>query len=112
MQQPCQRELRGRYRFLCGDLFEQLDKLEIVLEVVTLKSRQAIAPRGVAGGEILDVGDDADEQPSSERTIGDEANAELADRRQYLGLDVSREQRVFGLQRRDPMDCVRSFECR
>ena len=48
------------------------------------------------------------EEAAAERGVGDEADAELAQRRQHLVLDVAAEQRVLALDRGDGVDGVRA----
>ena len=45
-------------------------------------------------------------KPRPSGRVGDEADAELAQRRQDLGFDVARPQRIFGLDRGERMGLV------
>jgi hypothetical protein len=54
--------------------------------------------------------DPAREKAAAERAVGDEADPELADRRQDLVLDVASPERVLALQGRDRVDGVRAAD--
>src|SRR5207302_8238876 len=56
--------------------------------------------------------DPSGEEAAAERTVGDEADPELAAGRQDLLLRVAAPQRVFALQRRDRVDRVRATDRR
>ena len=75
-------------------------------EVLLLEARAA-APE-VLLVEVVDRADPAGEEAAAERAVGDEADPELAHRRQDLRLGIARPERVLGLQRRDRMDGVRA----
>ena len=58
--------------------------------------------------ELVGRREPAGEKAATERAVRDEADAELADRRQHLGFRVARPQRPLGLQRGDRVDGVRA----
>ena len=60
--------------------------------------------------ELVGGAEAAAEEAAPERRVGDEADAELAQRRQDLRLDVARPQRVLGLHRGDRVDGVRAAD--
>ena len=58
--------------------------------------------------QVVGRADPAGEEAAAERAVGDEADPELAHRRQDLGLGLARPERVLGLQRRDRVDGMRA----
>src|SRR5712692_7406312 len=100
-EQPCKRELAGCAPFLARERFDAPDKIEILLEVLPLKTRMVLAP--IVLGNVFRSLDLAREEAAAERTVGDEADAELANGWQDLVLDVAGPQRVFRLQCGDGM---------
>src|SRR2546428_13730848 len=80
------------------------DEIEILLEVVALKARMVLAP--IIVGNVFRTFDLTGEESAAEGTVGDEADPELADRRQDLVLHAAAPQRVLRLQAGDGMDRV------
>ena len=76
----------------------------LLLEVLAGEARVGLAP--VVVGELLGGADRAGEEAVAERRVGHEADAQLAQQRQQLGLRVTGPQRVLGLQRGDRVDGV------
>ena len=106
MEQPRDGELAGRDALLGSDLLHALDEVEVALEVLALEAR--VGPAEVVLGEIVGRRDLAGEEAAPERAVGDEADAELADRREDLVLGVARPERVLGLKRADRVDLMRA----
>src|SRR4051794_25930277 len=97
-QHPRQRELAGGDALLLGELADLGCEQLVALEVLTREARVAAAE--VALVELLlGVGEPAGQEPAPDRRVGDEADAELAQRGEDLRLDVARPQRVFALDR-------------
>ena len=84
------------------------DEREVAAQVLLLEARPA--PAEVALLQVVDRADPPGEEAAAERAVGDEADSELADGRQDLGLGITRPERVLGLQRRDRMDGVRAAD--
>ncbi len=55
----------------------------------------------VIGVELIETADRARKEPAAERRVGNEADAELAQRGEDVGLHVAAPDGVLGLQRRD-----------
>ncbi len=64
----------------------------------------------VALVELVGRAEPTRQEAASERRVGDERDAELLQRRQDLGLDVARPQRVLRLHRRDRVHSVRAAD--
>jgi hypothetical protein len=75
-EHPGERELRGGALVLLRDLFHPRDQLEILVEVLTLKSR-VLSPE-IVGGEIIDALDLSGEESAAERAVRDEPDVEEA----------------------------------
>src|SRR5262249_30721350 len=60
----------------------------------------------IGRNEIVALAECAAQEAAAKRRIGNEADAELLQRWQNLGLDVARPQRIFGLDRADRMSLV------
>jgi hypothetical protein len=86
MEYPRQGELRRRDPLLGGDLLDALDELKIAREVLPLQAR--VMPADVVGVEVVRRAEPAGQEPSAQRAVGDETDAELADRPQDLVLGV------------------------
>ena len=87
-----------------------VDDREVALEVLAGEARVGLAP--VVVGEVVDGADLPGEQAVAERRVGHEPDAELAQQRQDLGLEVAGPQRVLGLQRGDRVHGVRAADRR
>src|SRR6266511_1468055 len=89
---------------LVGDRAHLLDELQVALEVRSQEARVLSAK--VLWVEIVERADPAREEATAERAVGNEADSELAQRRQDLDLRITAPERVLGLQRRDGVDNV------
>ena len=67
----------------------------VALGVLAAEARLGAPP--VVGVELVGRAEAAGEEAAAERGVGDEADAELAQRRQHLVLDVAAEERVLAL---------------
>src|SRR3954464_14639784 len=85
---PGECELRGRALLLLRDLFDFLDELQILFEVVALKAR--VLSSEIIHGKIFRAFDLARQESTTEGAVGDEADAEHAQ-----GI----EQSIFGIAR-------------
>jgi hypothetical protein len=103
---PCERDLRGRGALLLGDLADPLHDLHVALEVLALEAR--VVATEVALRDLLGRAEATRQEATTERAVGDEADAELAGGRQDRVLHVARPQRVLGLERGDRMHLVRA----
>src|SRR6185437_7074180 len=81
---PCERDLRGRRPVRLGDGADALDDREVLVEVLALEARLAVAE--VARVEVVEAGERAGEEAAPEWAVRHEADPELAHRRQELGL--------------------------
>ena len=70
-----------------GDGLDLVDDAEVLLEVALGEARVGLAP--VVVGELLAGADRPGEEAVPERRVGHEADAELAQQRQQLGLRVT-----------------------
>ena len=77
----------GTTLVLLCDLFDPRDQLEILLEVLTLKSR-VLSPE-IVSGEIINVLDLSGQESASERTVGDETDIEKAQRIEQTVLGIA-----------------------
>ncbi len=84
---------------LGGDGLDLVDDAQVALEVLAGEARVGLAP--VVVGPLVGGADRAGEEAVAERRIGHEADAQLAQQRQQLGLRVTGPQGVLGLQRGD-----------
>src|SRR5439155_706714 len=109
-QHPRERDLRGGAALRGCELLDSLDQLEVLLEVLALEAR-VVAPE-IAFLEVVGRADPPGEEAAAKRAVGDEADAELADRRQDLILDVPAPERVLGLQGGDRVDGERAVDRR
>ena len=91
-----ERDLSGRTALGLGELVHRLDDGDVGGQVVALESR--LVPAEVRLVEIVDGAQGAGKEPSPERAVGDEPDAELAQGGQDLLLGVARPDRVLGLQ--------------
>ena len=80
--------------------------VEIALEVLALKAGRV--PPEIVVRQIFRGFGSGRQEPAPERTVGDEADAQLAARRKQPVLGIAREQRVLGLERGDRMHGVRA----
>src|SRR5206468_1650564 len=96
---PRQDELARRDALLGGELLDPLDELEVLLEVNSLEAWALTAK--IVLVEILGGAKPSREEPAPEGAVGDEADAELAHRRQHLVLWIACPQRVLRLECRD-----------
>ena len=79
-EQPRERKLRGGASFARRELRDGIDETKIAGEVLTLEPRVVAAP--VIRREIVGRLVAAGQKPASERAVRDEADPELAARRQ------------------------------
>src|SRR5207237_7960792 len=102
--QPRQRELRRRDAFFRGDFFNALDDGDVALEIAVLETwiLAAIVIRLECVGRF----DLAAQKSAADRRVGNEADAELARRRQDVVLRIARPKRVLALKCRDRMNGV------
>src|ERR687893_539186 len=96
VQQPCQRKLAGGHAFFVRYLFDPIDQLQVLLEVLALEARRG-APE-VALRQVLEPLDLPGQEAAPQRTVSNKAYTQLAHRRQYLVLHVAAPQRVLRLQ--------------
>src|SRR6266545_6839367 len=104
VEQPCQCELAGRAPLLTGERFDATHEIQVLLEVLALKAWMVLAP--VAVGDVFGTLYLACEESPAERTVGDEADPELAHGGQDLVLHVAAPQRVLRLEGGDRMHRV------
>ena len=76
--------------------FDRRQQVQVLFKIAFLKSRMGVT--AVGRKEIVAVLEGAGEETAPKRTIGDKANAKLAQCRQDLVFDVARPQGIFGLQ--------------
>ena len=91
-----ERDLAGRAALGRGELVDDLDDGDVVGQVVPLEPGLVAAE--VALVQVVERAHGAGEEAAPERAVGDEADAELAQRGQDLLLRVARPDRVLGLQ--------------
>src|SRR5215203_619375 len=96
MQQPCQGKLAGGYAFFVRYLFDPIDQLQVLLEVLALKARRG-APE-VALRQVLEPLDSLGQEATPQRAVSNKAYIQLAHHRQDLILHVADPQRVLRLQ--------------
>ena len=96
--------MRGGGADLGADGLHLVDDRQVAGEVLTGEPGVGLAP--VVVGEVVDRADLAGEQAVSERGVRDQADAELAQQREDLGLEVAGPQGVLGLQGGDGLDGV------
>src|SRR5207247_2908963 len=89
-EQPGQRDLCRCCSDLLGNGSNLVDDAEIALEVLAGEARVGLAP--VVVRELLGRADLAREEAVAERRAGNEADAQLAQQRQQLGIPVTRQQ--------------------
>src|SRR5215211_8671558 len=97
VQQPCQGKLAGGYAFFVRYLFDPIDQLQVLVEVLALEARRG-APE-VAFRQVLESLNLPGQKAAPQRTVSNEANTQLAHRRQDLILHVAAPQGVLRLQR-------------
>jgi Aldo/keto reductase family len=85
-----------------GSLERLVEEAQVALDVLAGEARVGFAP--VVVGELLGGADLAGEEAVTERRVGDEADAELAQERQQLGLRITGPERVLRLQGGDRVD--------
>jgi hypothetical protein len=85
-EQPCQGHLCRRRTHLGGNGLDFVDDAQVALEVLASEARVGLAP--VVVGELLGRADVPGEEAVAERRVGDEADAQLAQERQQLGLGI------------------------
>ena len=99
-QHPCQRELGGGDPLLVRDLFDLFDELDVLAEILTLKSR-AVAPV-VVFRQVVEFPDLAGQEAAAKRRLRHETNTEFAARREDIIIfDIARPHAVFALQSSD-----------
>ena len=108
-EQPGQRDLRRCGARLGGDGLDLVDDAQVALEVLAGEARVGLAP--VVVGELLGRADLAGEEAVAERRVGNEADAQLAQQRQQLGLRIAGPQGVLRLQRGDRVHGVGAADC-
>src|SRR5215213_4492972 len=87
------------------DLPDPLDQLQVLAEVLALEARRG-APEVVL--EVVGTLDPTRQEAATQGRIGDEADAELSNGRQYLLLHMPSPQAVLGLQGSEGMHRMRS----
>jgi hypothetical protein len=87
-EQPGQGDLRRWCVNLGGDGLDLLDDAEVLLEVARREARVGLAPVVIA--ELLGGADRPGEEAVTERRVGHEPDAQLAQQRQQLGFGVAR----------------------
>src|SRR5207247_11317293 len=105
VQHPGERQLSRRDGLVGCELLDALGELQVLLEVLAREARVVAAE--VALVELVGRGQAPCEEAAAERRVGDEADAELLERRQDLVLDVACPQRVLALHGGYPMHGVR-----
>jgi hypothetical protein len=105
-EQPRDGELRRCASFAFRKRLHAFDDREVLLEVLSLKARMEAAE--VIGRQILGGLSAPGQESASQRTVGDEADAELTTGRQQSLLGIACPQRILRLQRRDRMHRVRT----
>jgi hypothetical protein len=85
-EEPGQGPLCRRGVRLGGDGLDFVDDAQVALEVLAGEARVGLAP--VVVGELLGRADVPGEEAVAERRVGDEADAQLAQERQQLGLGI------------------------
>src|SRR3989441_4917614 len=98
-EQPGQSNLCRCGTDLGGNGFDLTDNAQVALEVLSDEARVSLAP--VVVGEVVNGADLAGEKAVTERGVGNEADAQLAQQRQQVGLWVAGPQGVLRLQRCD-----------
>src|SRR5215216_76954 len=96
---PRERDLGRRGVLLGRQRVDPLDDRDVRLEVVSLHAR--LAPAEVVLRELVERAQPAGQEAAAERAVGHEADTELAQRGEYLRLDLAGPDRVLALQRGD-----------
>src|SRR5881398_2239538 len=107
-EHPGERELRGPAALARRERLEVAHQVEVFLEVLALEARREAAV--VVGREVLEALDLPGQEAAPERAVGDEADPQLAARREDPVLRVAAPERVFGLQRGDGVHRARAPE--
>src|SRR5579885_1560793 len=107
-QHPGEGDLRARDALAACELSHELDEGLVRLPAFRRESRQGIAE--VRAVELRVLVDGACEEAPAERAVGDEADAELLEHREYLALGLPPPQGILVLQRRDRLDRVRATD--
>ena len=81
--------------FCVRDLADLVDQLQVGREALAVEAREVRRAARVALLQRRLRRDRAGEEAAAERGVGDQADAELADRREDLVLEVAGEQRVL-----------------
>jgi len=100
---PRQGDLSGDDAFSLGDPCNSVGDRLVGLDCLTAKARVVTAEVLVAQRVGLDR---AGQEPSAERGVGHQSDAELSQRIQDVGLGVAGPKGVFGLDRRDGVHSV------
>src|ERR1019366_7511949 len=85
-----------------------LDQSEVLVEIRALKTRAVSAI--VVVGQIFEALDLPGQETTSERTVGDKADAESPTGRKHTVFRIPAPQRVLGLQRSDRVNLARALE--
>lgn len=101
-EHPGEGQLRRLAALFLGDFANAIDHAHVLLKIVALEPREVAAI--IVRSEVLEAANFAREKAASERAIGDEADAQLAARREDFILGLARPERVFRLQRSDRMN--------
>ena len=99
-----QGDLSGRAALGLRQLVDDFDDGDVGRQVVPLEP--GVVATEVRLVELVERTELAGEEPASERAVRDEADAELAQRREDLLFRVARPDRVLGLEGRNGMHCV------
>ena len=100
-----ERDLPRRTALGRGELVDDLHDGDVVRQVVALEPGLVAAE--VALVQVVERAQGAGEEAAAERAVGDESDAELAQRGQDLLLGITRPHRVLGLQGGDRVHRVR-----
>src|SRR5215203_1864999 len=101
-KQPGDRDLGTRHLLLGCDFAEHLDQGLVRLSSLRREARNDVAEVGAVERGVLV--DRAREEALTQRAEGDEADAELLERRQNLLLGLSPPQRIFALEGGDRLN--------
>jgi len=96
-EDPGEGQLAGGAAVALGEALDLVDEAQVRVEGVTGEPREPADGAGVAGLERV-RGDGAGEHAAAERGVRHQADAEPADRRQDLVLEVAGEQRPLALE--------------
>src|SRR5581483_4740409 len=105
-EHPRKRQLRGRRALFRRELFDFRDELEVLREVLALETGRLAAK--IVRSEIFEALDFARQKAATERTVGDESDAELPAGRERSILRIPGPEGIFGLERRDGMHGARA----